>query len=279
MIMSFVSISMYSNLLVHAHNFVPNDSATFLTRVYRTEVELSLSKDSFPQNVTIALDHLDDAAEVMNDAYRTDDDIIGDSDFINKYNQAVSDTNCTIHALVLANLIDQVLREYGEAFDVGYDLTNMSNMMMTNVSATNYPSTASPLSSSQENPTNMNRNSNVEDNSTTNDGSNSNNKSSSPFDLVNLDDYQSAQELSEFVYLIFNSKAPLNQTLTYFNNTDKSSCNSNINDNMTSKLDQFLIDLRDSVNHKELPQKLMSIVHTKIHPALQLAYNLKLVRQ
>src|SRR5215204_1556466 len=118
--MSSASFIMYSNLSVYAHNFVPNDSATFLTRVYRTEVELSLSKDNFPRNVTMALDHIDDASEVMNDAYRTDEDIIDDSDFINKYNQAVSDTNCTIHALVLANIVDQVLREYGEAFDIGY---------------------------------------------------------------------------------------------------------------------------------------------------------------
>jgi len=140
--MSSASFIMYSNLSVYAHNFVPNDSATFLTRVYRTEVELSLSKDNFPRNVTMALDHIDDASEVMNDAYRTDEDIIDDSDFINKYNQAVSDTNCTIHALVLANIVDQVLREYGEAFDIDYDLTNMSNMTVS-VNATNSTTTSS----------------------------------------------------------------------------------------------------------------------------------------
>jgi hypothetical protein len=154
----------------------------------------------------MALNHIDDASEVMNDTYRTDEDIIDDSDFINKYNQAVSETNCTIHALVLANIVDQVLREYGEAFDIGYDLTNMSNMMMTNVNATNSNSTtASPLSSSQENPTNMNQDSDMVDNNITNNGSNNNNNKSHSFKPVNLEDYQSAQKLSEFVYLIFNT--------------------------------------------------------------------------
>src|SRR5215208_2642327 len=203
----------------------------------------------------MALDHIDDASEVMNDAYRTDEDIIDDSDFINKYNQAVSDTNCTIHALVLANIVDQVLREYGEAFDIGYDLTNMSNMMITNVNATNSNSTtASPLSSSQENPTNMNQDSYMVDNNITNNGSNNNNNKSPSFKPVNLEDYQSAQRLSEFVYLIFKNRPPLNQTLAYLNTTNKSSCNSNISNDMTSKLDRFFIDLRNSEAIKNHPK-------------------------
>jgi len=284
--MSSASISRYSNLSIHAHNFPPNDYATFLTRVYRTEVELSLAKDNFPRNVTLALDHIDDASEVMNDAYHTDEDIIDDADFMTKYNRAVSDSNCTVHALVLANIVDQVLREYGEAFDVGYDLTNMSNMMMTSVNTTNSVTTAPTLdiksinssSSSQEKPMSTNQDSNMADNIITNN--NSNNNKSSSFDLVNLDDYQSAQKLSEFVYLIFKNKSPLNLTLTYLN---KSNCNSNINNinnnNVTSKLDKFLIDLKNSVSRKDSPEKLMSVVHTQIHPALQLAYNLKLIRQ
>ena len=82
--------------------------------------------------------------------------------------------------------------------------------------------------------------------------------------------------------MIFKNKSPLNQTLTYLKNTDKINCdnnNYNINNNITSKLEKFLIDLKNSVSRKESPEKLMSIVHTKIHPALQLAYNLKLIRQ
>jgi hypothetical protein len=119
-----------------------------------------------------------------------------------------------------------------------------------------------------------NQDSNTVDNIITNN--NSNNDKSSSFGQVSLDDYQSAQKLSEFVYLIFKNRSPLTQTLTYLNDTDKSNCDNN--NNITLKL-KFLIDLNNSVDHKESPEKLMSIVHTQIHPALQMAYNLKLIKQ
>src|SRR5215218_1528032 len=182
------SINSYSNHTVYAHNFVPNDFATFLTRVYRGEVELSLAKDNFPSNVTLALDHIDNAAEVMNKAFYTDEDIIDDTDFIAKYKKALSDNNSTVHALVLANIVDQVLREYGIAFDIDYDLTNMSNMIMTADNIATYDMNSS---SSSRNSMNMTTDSNIADNS-----ANNNNSSN----LVNIDNYQSAQKLSEIAY-------------------------------------------------------------------------------
>ena len=184
------SIDSYSNHTAYAHNFVPNDSATFLTRVYRGEVELSLAKDNFPSNVTLALDHIDNAAEVMNKAFHTDEDIIDDTDFIAKYKKALSDTNSTVHALVLANIVDQVLREYGDAFDIDYDLTNMSNMIMTSANTT--MTSMSDVNSSSLSSISMN----------TSMHSNMSEISSSK--LVNIDDYQSVQRLSEVAYLKIN---------------------------------------------------------------------------
>jgi hypothetical protein len=46
------------------------------------------------------------------EAYRVDDEIIDDTDFIKKYNEAENSKNATIQALVVANIIDQILREY-----------------------------------------------------------------------------------------------------------------------------------------------------------------------
>jgi hypothetical protein len=54
--------------------------------------------------------------------------------------------NSTTVALVVANIIDKVLMKYGSAFDIGYDLTNMSNMMTASDMGgkTNHPMHLSP---------------------------------------------------------------------------------------------------------------------------------------
>ena len=146
--------------------------------------------------------------------------------------KALSDTNSTVHALVLANIVDQVLREYGDAFDIDYDLTNMSK-----------------ISSSK---------------------------------LVNIDDYQSVQRLSDVAYLIFKNKLLQQQSLSYSNNTDNDNNNgnnNNSNNNIISKLEKRMVDLKNSVNDKVSAQELMALVHTQIHPSLQLAYNLRLIQQ
>jgi hypothetical protein len=58
--------------------------------------------------VTVALGHAEGAPKLIADAYYLDEDIVDDTDFTRKYN---------------------------EAFDIGYDLTNMSNMMITPMSS------------------------------------------------------------------------------------------------------------------------------------------------
>jgi hypothetical protein len=159
--------------LLIAHNFTPSSLCTLITLVYRAKVELLLAPDNFPLNMTVALDHAEDAAKLIDDAYYLDEDIVDDADFTRKYNEAIDTHNSTIHALVVANFCDQILREYGESFDIGYDLTNMSNMMITPMSSlTSYR----PPSDSVNNP-------NLSTKST-----NQNNK----LQIVNIVDYQSA---------------------------------------------------------------------------------------
>src|SRR5829696_2418545 len=240
---------------VYAHNFVPNDSSTFLTRVYRAGIELSLANNNFPSNVTLSMNHAEDAVKLMDDAYYGDEDIIDDSDFIAKYEKALRNTNSTTHALVLANIVDQVLREYGDAFDIDYDLTNMSNMIMTSASSMSglNSSTLSSISMNTSMHSNMSENSSSK--------------------LVNIDDYQSAQKLSEVAYLIFKNKLVQQQPLSYYNNADNS------NSHTILKLEKGMVDLKNLVNDKVSAQELMRVVHTQIHPTLQLAYNLQLIRQ
>src|SRR5919112_517580 len=129
----------------YAHDFAPNSLSTFLTVSLTADIELTLADSNFPSNVTLALDHAEKAVDLVNAAYYSDDDILYDNDFINRYNEALANQNVTIQALVVANLVDQVLKEYGEAIDSRYDLTNMSKMAMA---TSNNSELLSPLSSS-----------------------------------------------------------------------------------------------------------------------------------
>jgi hypothetical protein len=99
--------------------------------------------------------------------------------------------------------------------------------------------------------------------------------------LVNIDDYQSVQRLSEVAYLIFKNELLQQQSLSYSNNTDNdnNNGNNNSNNNIISKLEKRMVDLKNSVNDKVSAQELMALVHTQIHPSLQLAYNLRLIQQ
>src|ERR671910_1274913 len=234
-----------NNQLTYAHNFTPNSLSTFITLVYRAQVELSLANGSFPLNVTIALDHAEDAAQLIDDAYYFDEEIVDDADFTRKYNEALNSRNSTIHALVIANIVDQILREYGKAFDIGYDLTNMSNMMRADMpDVTSYPAPPSGSANNTDTSTNS---------------TNQNNE----LRVVNIADYQSAQKLSEKAYQIF-PLLPLSS-----NNTDTS---------IMARLEKSIKDLSYLVEIKAPAQEIMILVHGEIHPSLQLAYDLILKR-
>jgi hypothetical protein len=189
-------------------------------------------------NVTLAMDHAENAAKLIDDAYYFDEDIVDDADFIKKYNEALNTHNSTIHALVVAIIIDQILKDYSEAFDIGYDLTNMSNMMRA-PNMTSY----SLLS---------NNKAKVDINSSTIQNNNSH--------LVNIADFQSTQKLSEKASQIFESNL-------LSNNTDAS---------IIPRLEKSIDELNYLVDSKAPAQELMMVVHGHIHPNLQLAYDLNL---
>jgi hypothetical protein len=252
-----VLVNTYSNnQLAYAHNFSPNALSTFIALVHIAEIELLLANNNFPSNVTLALDHGEKAVKLMDDAYYSDEDIIDDTDFIRRYNEALNSNNSTIHALAVANIVDQILREYSEAFDTGYDLTNMSNMMM--IPMQTIPNSDSRSSPSPSHSMNMNMNMSMHSNIVAEE-----NDSSTK--IVNMDNYQSAQQLSESVYEIFeNQLRSLNMSSSNTNNTG------------ITMVEKSLFALKDSVNNKASAQDIMMLVHGQLHPNLQLAYNLKL---
>ncbi|MDX1373735.1 MAG: hypothetical protein R3321_14775, partial [Nitrososphaeraceae archaeon] len=107
-----------------------DDSIYFISLVKQAELELDLAIDYFPSNITVAMEHSDNAARLINDAYYVDDDVVEDQDFLNRYNKDVHTTNTTTHALVISTLIDLLLNNYGNSLGLNFDLTNMSNLLV-----------------------------------------------------------------------------------------------------------------------------------------------------
>jgi hypothetical protein len=123
-------------------------------------------------------------------------------------------------------------------------LTNMSNMMRAPNMTSSFPSYSM----------NMPMNSNIEaeenDNYT---------------NIVNIDNYQSAQKLSEKVFQVFkNQLRPLAVS------------SNDANQAAIIMVEKSLFDLKYLINNKASAQDIMGLVHGKLHPSLQLAYDLKL---
>jgi hypothetical protein len=149
--------------------------------------------------------------------------------------------NSTIQALVFASIVDSALQNYGEAFNIGIDLTNVSNMnrhATTNDAATTIDHNNQ---SSEENRTQMN--------------------------ILNSSSYESALAFSEIA-------------LNKFYNTILTSPLLSENDTKTQsylkKLETGLHQLTNGIKNKEDPMEVMQIVHIQIHPNLQVLFNLNL---
>ena len=176
----------------------------------------------------------------------------------------VKEQNAKIEALALANVIDSVLINYGNAYQVGFDMTNMSNMVMPTkndnaVSTIMKNSTDGNMSATANMSMNMHSLNSSSSTMTQHD-----NEMSDRYSLVNVSDYQSAQALVEKASKIFNDKLK-------FTEID----NKNITGYITN-LENGLTQLNNLVAKKDSPLDVMMTVHTEIHPNLLEAFSLQL---
>ncbi|HEX6027827.1 MAG TPA: hypothetical protein VFY64_02195 [Nitrososphaeraceae archaeon] len=225
--------NLYTNHIVYAHNFSITDDSALLTLIEQIKAETELVNVYFlASNSISAIEHAKNAANLtngLNDKLRQSTV----ADITQVYNNGLY--NSTTLALVVANLVDEILRNYGSAYGIKYDLTNMSNMMMAMMLNNNDSSSSGNSSMSEKN------------NAV----------------LVNIYNYQTAQVLSNVVNRLFN---------------DKLSAQALVNEKVTiDNLEQSIKDLKYAIDNKIRAEYLMEIVHMKIHPMLQSAYDLKLV--
>jgi hypothetical protein len=163
--------------------------------------------------------------------------------------------NGTIQSLAFADLVDSILIDYGNAYAVNFDMTNMSNMvaMGNNSSSMTMDSMVDNNSNSSMNMDSMDMSSSAMMNMDTD---------SRNYSLEDIIDYQSAQALTTRAQDIFKTElkpiAPGNSSA------------------FADNLENGLTQLNNAIKNKASPMDVMMIVHTQIHPNLLEAFNLKL---
>jgi hypothetical protein len=271
--LSFIIPILFLNLQciqIFGHSFTTDDSIYLLTLIKKAETELDLAKENYPTNITLSLDHSEEAARFVADTFYTDEDVANDDEFTERYNKEISAANSTSDALVIATLIDEALREYSDSIDLSFDITNMSNLLYI-----------LPLKNE-----NHSINKNLLDETTVvkdflNAGSEDN--YSLLKDVKNIDrneikkifssnttvneysDYQSALAIALEINKLFHID------LKSFDGINKQ----NIRD--ITKLEEDLTYFYSLLNNKASPADVMKIVHLEIQPTLQKVFSLKTI--
>jgi hypothetical protein len=247
LIISFFCINIKCND-INAHNFDTDDNSTFLTLVNKISIENRLINNSVSggnintsndSDKPLAIDYVKNIEKIIDEIIISEDSFVVDSDQF--YNN-------TIVALVVANLADEVLRKYGAAFGVPSNVMlsmNFSNIM------------------------------NMENNTTTNSSLGSANLSNHFIASVGDRSTDSLKDKSEY----FNALETSNRMIEIYNSDlDESTADLSQGNNSLSNLENSLEELSDNINEFSQPSKIMEIVHGKVHPNLQVAFNLTLRR-
>ncbi|HXW12252.1 MAG TPA: hypothetical protein VD694_05775, partial [Nitrososphaeraceae archaeon] len=177
------------------------------------------------------------------------------SDITQVYDQGQK--NSTTLALVVANIVDDILRKYGSAFAVRYDLTNMSNMMNMDMMTMPKMDNSSSHSMDMMATTNVTNGDSIL-------GGHSNTSMIMENDLVNMNDYETAKVLSSNIKDQFSTQLRPRSLVNETTNLDT--------------LENGLERLEEAVDVKALPEAIMDIVHVQFHPMLQRIYDLELQR-
>jgi hypothetical protein len=240
----------------YAHDFLVNNDITIVTLVEQIKAETELVNTNFLFNNNVSAQvHARNAAELLNDLEdnMTEASEQSSSNLIQIYEN--EKTNTTSLALVTANIVDEVLRKYGTAFDIGYDLTNMSNMggmKMSNMSSGEGSSMNMTTFQTSANNNTLERHSNMSMPTMT--GNN--------LEIASIQDYETSQVLADVVNELFENDLRPRTSVSETINIDK--------------LEKNLKQLDQAILNKASPEALMGIVHVQIHPTLQQVYELKL---
>jgi hypothetical protein len=237
----FISLINTKNVVIFAHNFDTDDNSSFLTLINKLTIENQLLNDSISNSHSN--NHLNSFEYTKNIENILEEILISENSFIVDSDQFY---NNTIIALVVANLADKFLKNYGHAFGVPSNI--MLSMNFSNVTGgLNYPNSMAKMALHSSHMTNQ--------------------ENTTSTSMVDNSSYQNALKTSDRMIEIYNGELKIS-----------SSSDSAIINNAKSDLSSALYDLRKNIETKESPSKIMEDVHGRIHPNLQIAFNLTLRR-
>jgi hypothetical protein len=263
-IISLFLLSLASSYPFNAfgHSFTTDDSTYLLTLIEKTKTELELAKKNYPSNITLSMDHSDNAARLVYETFYADEDVANDGDFTNRYNQEITKANSTAHALVVATLVDEILKKYANSIDLNFDLTNMSNLLYV------IPTTSSNNNKSDLNELERSYFIDILNNLETNNVNADEDKDNKSLflanqSIINYADYETAKLLAMKISTLFQLY------LKSFIGLDKTKLN-----DMT-KLEDDFYEFYSMINENSSPAEIMKKVHIDIQPTMQKVYNLK----
>jgi hypothetical protein len=286
--------------IAFGHNFTPNESVSFLAFVEQLQTESELVQANLANNnislaqqhannaavlltpnitreiaeqnqriakdLTMAINDLQDITSPSQQQGQSIDQLVSNIDAIlgeavtTRIEQEQKD-NATIQALAFADLVDGILVNYGNAYAVDFDMTNMSNMaiMGGNSSSMAMSNSTADDDNNSNSSNSMNTDSMDMSSSSMMMNMESNNRN---YVLVDMADYQSAQALAAKAQEIFNTELKViapNNSSAFINNLEKG-----------------LTQLNDVIRNKSSPMDIMMIVHMQVHPNLLRTFGLGL---
>ena len=253
------------------HSFESDDSIYLLTLIEKAQTELELAKKNYPSNVTLSMDHSDDAARLVYETFYADEDVANDGEFAKRYNQEISKSNTTSNALVVVTLVDEALRNYADSIALNFDLTNMSNLLYiipTNSNNNNNNKNAINDSIDKLESTILVDALNNPENSVNVKGEDGENLLFiTNQTITNYAKHETAKTLAMKINTLFQLY------LKSFIGLDKT----NLND--VTKLEDDFNKLYSMIDNNFSPAEIMKKVHIDIQPTMQKVYNLKIKMQ
>jgi hypothetical protein len=230
-----------------------------------------------------------DRIEIINQSVASLNDVLAEAVTVRVESDQLD--NATMWASVLADLVNVVLSDYGNATGASFDLTEMSNLAGMGGMEMDQGNNMTMMMTTDES---MQMSDNSSGDNMTTMGTNFNSSTSNmTTTIVDEAAYQSAQYLANNTLLQLFSDTLKPLTISTNETADGSDTNttaitqegqetSSPTNNVTSNIDELeagLMQLRDAINDKANPYEVMIAAHVKVHPLLMQIYGLTIENQ
>jgi hypothetical protein len=232
-----------------------------------------------------------DRVEIINQSVASLNDVLAEGVTVRV--ESDQQNNATMWASVLADLVNVVLSDYGNATGASFDLTEMANLAGMGGMEMDQGNNMTMMMTTDET-MQMSGNNNSSGDSMTTMGTNFNSSTSNmTTTIVDEAAYQSAQYPANNTLLQLFSDTLKPLTISTNETTADSDTNTTAmtqegqetsppTNNMTSNIDELeagLMQLRDAINGKANTYEVMIAAHVKVHPLLMQIYGLTIENQ